>query len=169
LRQLKQRVALRCELRPLTSAETLAYLAGRVRAAGGVASRIFTREAAALLHEHSGGIPRVINVLADNALLAAFAKQTPQVTSRLVNDVARDFHIGHPTAATNPAAPVSAAPPATPAIELVAEPSLLAVSPAATTNDPVTNEPTEVATETAAMGTIPARRRFGFLGRRGTA
>ncbi len=90
---MKQRVALRCELRALTAPETLAYLAGRVRAAGGVASRIFTREAATLLHQHSGGIPRLINVLADNALLAAFGKQSPQVTSQLVADVASDFHL----------------------------------------------------------------------------
>src|SRR3954471_3420125 len=94
LRQLKQRVALRCELRPLTMPETLVYLAGRVRAAGGVASQIFTREAATLLHEHSAGIPRLVNVMADNALLAAFGKQSRQVTSQLVGDVARDFHLG---------------------------------------------------------------------------
>src|SRR4051812_30766466 len=103
LRQLKQRVALRCELRPLTTPETLAYLAGRVRAAGGVASRIFTREAAASLHQHSGGIPRVLNVLADNALLAAFARHSPQVTSQIVADVARDFHLEAPAGVTPPA------------------------------------------------------------------
>jgi general secretion pathway protein A len=51
LRQLKQRVALRCELRPLTIAETLSYLAGRVRAAGGVGSRVLTRPAGTRFHQ----------------------------------------------------------------------------------------------------------------------
>lgn len=93
LRQLKQRIALRCELRPLTLHETLVYLAGRIRAAGGVTSRIFTREAATLLHQKAAGIPRTINVLADNALLAAFARQQSPVTSQIVSEVIQDFRI----------------------------------------------------------------------------
>jgi general secretion pathway protein A len=93
LRQLKQRIALRCELRPLTLHETLVYLAGRIRAAGGVTSRIFTREAATLLHQTAGGIPRTINVLADNALLAAFGRQQSPVTSQIVAEIVRDFRI----------------------------------------------------------------------------
>src|SRR6185369_7555170 len=93
LRQLKQRIALRCELRPLTLHETLVYLAGRIRAAGGVTSRIFTLEAATLLHQTAAGIPRTINVLADNALLAAFARQQSPVTSQIVAEIVRDFRI----------------------------------------------------------------------------
>jgi general secretion pathway protein A len=93
LRQLKQRIALRCELRPLTLHETLLYLAGRVRAAGGVTSRIFTREAATLLHNTAAGIPRTINVLADNAMLAGFGRQQSPVTSEIVAEVVRDFRI----------------------------------------------------------------------------
>ena len=92
-RQLKQRIALRCELRPLTLHETLVYLAGRIRAAGGVTSRIFTREAATLLHQTAAGIPRTINVLADNALLAAFARQQSPVTSQMVTEIVQDFRI----------------------------------------------------------------------------
>jgi general secretion pathway protein A len=93
LRQLKQRVALRCELRPLTLHETFVYLAGRIRAAGGVTSRTFTREAAMLLHQAAAGIPRTINVLADNALLAAFAREQSPVTSETVMEIVRDFRI----------------------------------------------------------------------------
>ena len=74
LRQLKQRIALRCELGPLTLTETLGYVAGRIAAAGGVGAQIFTREAVMLIHERSRGIPRTISVIADNALLTGFAK-----------------------------------------------------------------------------------------------
>jgi len=93
LRQLKQRVALRCELRPLTLQETFGYLAGRIRAAGGVGAQVFTREAVMLIHEQAKGIPRTMNVLADNALVAGFASEQRPVTSALVRDVCRDFDI----------------------------------------------------------------------------
>lgn len=94
LRQLKQRVALRCELNPLTVQEAMGYVAGRIRAAGGVAAQVFTREAVEVLHEYGRGIPRVINVLADNALISGFARGKSPVTSEIVREVARDFHIG---------------------------------------------------------------------------
>ena len=92
LRQFKQRIALRCELRPLTLPETAAYLAGRIRAAGGVGAQVFTREAVALIHEHAQGVPRTISVIADNALLGGFAAGERPVNSRLVREVCRDFH-----------------------------------------------------------------------------
>lgn len=94
LRQLKQRVALRCELKPLTLSETLGYIAGRIRAAGGVAAQIFTREAVTLIFEQSRGIPRSINVLADNALVAGFALEQRPVDSQIVREVCRDFDMG---------------------------------------------------------------------------
>ena len=93
LRQLKQRVALRCELRPLTMQEGLGYLAGRVRAAGGDPSRVFTREGAVLLHERAGGIPRTMNVIADNALITGFARGQAPVTRAIVTEVSDDFSI----------------------------------------------------------------------------
>ena len=101
LRQLKQRISLRCELRPLTSGETVAYIAGRIRAAGGIAAKIFTREAVALIYEQSLGIPRTINVLADNALVAGFATGQRPVNSQLVREVCRDFDV-RPAAESDP-------------------------------------------------------------------
>ena len=95
LRQLKQRIALRCELRPLTLRETAAYLAGRVKAAGGQGARVFTREAVTLIHERSLGIPRTVNVLADNALLTSFAAGQRPVTRQIVMEVCRDFDLGN--------------------------------------------------------------------------
>jgi general secretion pathway protein A len=95
LRQLKQRVALRCELRPLNLRESAAYLAGRVKAAGGQGARVFTREAVTLIHERSLGIPRTLNVLADNALLTSFAAGQRPVTRQIVLEVCRDFDLGN--------------------------------------------------------------------------
>jgi general secretion pathway protein A len=93
LRQLKQRVALRCELQPLTLRETAAYLAGRIKAAGGQGARLFTREAVTLIHERSFGIPRTINVIADNALVTSFAAGQRPVTRQVVLEVCTDFHL----------------------------------------------------------------------------
>jgi general secretion pathway protein A len=94
LRQLKQRVALRCEIGPFNQQETAAYIAHRIRTAGGDAARLFTREAVILIHERSGGIPRTISVICDNALLTGFALGRQPVDSAVVREVARDFDLG---------------------------------------------------------------------------
>jgi general secretion pathway protein A len=96
LRQLKQRIALRCELRPLNVREAALYVAGRITAAGGVPAHVFTREAFELVHEYSRGIPRTINVIADNALLGGFAAEQRPVTRPVVLEVCRDFDIRTP-------------------------------------------------------------------------
>jgi general secretion pathway protein A len=93
LRQLKQRVALRCELRALTLTETAAYISKRISAAGGAPVQVMTRDAVVLLHEYSRGIPRTINVLADNALLGGFATGQPKVTRQLVLEACADFDL----------------------------------------------------------------------------
>lgn len=93
LRQLKQRVALRCELRPLKPLETVEYIAGRIQTAGGIPGRVFTREAVQVISERSSGIPRTINVIADNVLLGGFAAQQRPVRSGIVREICRDFDI----------------------------------------------------------------------------
>jgi general secretion pathway protein A len=105
LRQLKQRIALRCELRPLTLLETCAYVAGRIAAAGGVPAKMFTREAVILIHEYARGIPRTINVIADNALLGGFATGQHTVTRQRVFEACADFDIAGPIAAPREPAP----------------------------------------------------------------
>jgi general secretion pathway protein A len=115
LRQLKQRVALRCMLQPLKAEETGMYLAGRIQAAGGDAGQVLTRQAVAAIHQYSRGIPRTINVLAENALLTAFAVQERPVTRQVVMDVCRDFDL----AAADPTAP----PAVTPAPRAAAKPA----------------------------------------------
>lgn len=94
LRQLKQRVALRCELRPFSLADTASYISGRLRIAGGAPHEIFTRDAVIGIFEGSGGIPRTINVIADNALIGGFAAQAKPVPANVVEEVCRDFDLG---------------------------------------------------------------------------
>lgn len=91
LRQLKQRVSLRCELSPFTLAETAAYIASRIRTAGGGAVRLFTQEAVAAIHQHSSGIARTINVICDNALVTGMALDRRPVDRAAVLEVCRDF------------------------------------------------------------------------------
>ena len=88
---LKQRVALRCELRPLTAVETAQYIATRIRAAGGAPTNLFTREAVDQIHRRSQGIPRIISVICDNALVTAFALNQKPVNSRMIADVCQDL------------------------------------------------------------------------------
>jgi general secretion pathway protein A len=115
LRQLKQRVALRCVLRPLSLLETTAYLAGRVSAAGGVGAQVFTREAVVVIFEHARGVPRMINVIADNALLGGFAAGERPVNARIVREVTSDFQMqsdgepagGRPESQARPGQPAS--------------------------------------------------------------
>jgi general secretion pathway protein A len=99
LRQLKQRVALRCALAPLTLQETASYIAARIRTAGGDAARIFTREAVSVIYERSGGIPRTISVICDNALVAGVALDRRPVGRDIILEVCADFDL-HAAAAT---------------------------------------------------------------------
>jgi len=117
LRQLKQRVALRCEIAPFTLPETAAYIGTRIKAAGGVPSQLFTQEAVRLIHERSGGIPRTISVICDNSLVNGMALNRQPVDCALVAEVCRDLHfepnnaILPPTRAVRPEAdPARSAP-----------------------------------------------------------
>jgi general secretion pathway protein A len=92
-RPLKQRVALRCELRPLTLPETFTYIVGRIKAAGAVPANVFTREAVELIYERSRGNPRTINVIADNALVVGLAAKQRPASRQAVAEVCRDFDI----------------------------------------------------------------------------
>jgi general secretion pathway protein A len=96
LRQLKQRIALRCVLAPLDLRETGAYIANRLRIAGGNITNVFTREAVGLIHERSRGIPRIISVICDNALVTGFASEQRPVGRDVIADVCRDFDLGAP-------------------------------------------------------------------------
>jgi general secretion pathway protein A len=160
LRQLKQRVALRCELRPLTAHETAAYLAGRIKAAGGVGAHVFTREAVTRIHEFSAGIPRTISVIADNALLTGFALQHRPVTSQIVLDVCKDFDLDAPDQPKAEPEPTSV-PAASPAAPVPPTGRLLDLEPtgpqSADTGAPREPEPRE---DNQLVSAFPRLRRF---------
>jgi general secretion pathway protein A len=112
LRQLKQRVSLRCALGPFDLRNTASYIAGRLRIAGGNAAEVFTQKAVIAIYECSGGLPRTINVIADNSLIGGFAAQVRPVTTEIVRDVCADFDIQQPAASNGnghqPTMPVAA-------------------------------------------------------------
>ncbi len=96
LRQLKQRIALRAQLAPLDEEETRAYIERRLQIAGADPKHesIFSAGAIAALYRESGGLPRLINTVAENALIAAYARQMRTVTPDIIDDVAREFRLG---------------------------------------------------------------------------
>jgi len=87
LRQLAQRVTGRYHLHPLSTTETAAYARHRLRVSGST-SDIFSNMALAELYHLSGGVPRVINIVADRALLGAYTQDRHRVTSGLVRHAA---------------------------------------------------------------------------------
>jgi len=93
LRQLKQRVALRAELTAFSLKETAGYIASRITIAGGRADQVFTRDAVLAIHAASKGLPRIISVLCDNALVTGFAANVRPVGSAVVADVCKDFDL----------------------------------------------------------------------------
>ncbi len=110
LRQLKQRVVLRCELTPLSLKDTAAYIHARVRTAGGEATQLFTREAVVAIHQHSNGIPRVISVICDNALVNGFAADQKPVGASTVHEVCKSLSLPFHESPRVPAPAFAAAP-----------------------------------------------------------
>lgn len=94
LRQLAQRITARYHLMPLDEEETEAYVRHRLAVAG--CQRFpFSKLALRKLHQHSGGIPRLINVIAERALLAGYARDLSQINERLVDRAASET-LSHP-------------------------------------------------------------------------
>jgi general secretion pathway protein A len=89
LRQLSQRITARYHLLPFTAQETRAYLSHRLALAGGAAD-IFEGGALREVHRLSGGVPRLINVIGDRALLGAYAQRRSTVDRQTVRAAARE-------------------------------------------------------------------------------
>lgn len=103
LRQLRQRITVRCRTNPLSLKETQGYIAGRLRIAGANGAPLFSPEAIENIYRYARGIPRVINVLCEHALINAFADQQKTVTVAHVEGVAHEFDLN----GSEPAAPSS--------------------------------------------------------------
>jgi type II secretory pathway predicted ATPase ExeA len=95
LRQLKQRIALRCHLDALSLDETVKYIGRRLQISGApVVGQIFPEAAIEAVFRYSRGIPRLINTICENALLAGYAKQAATITPEIIDGVARDLRVG---------------------------------------------------------------------------
>ncbi len=101
LRQLRQRIMLRCKTTPLTKEQTHDYIAERLRIAGASGEPIFTPKTVETIHLYSMGIPRVVNLLCEHSLINAFVEQQRPISPKTVEDVAHEFQLDE----VEPAAP----------------------------------------------------------------
>jgi general secretion pathway protein A len=92
LRALRQRAVLRLNLIPLDAVDTRRYVANRLFTAG-AASSLFTENACRAVHHYSRGIPRLINLLCDNAMIAGYALDKQLIKGRLIQEVAIDLKL----------------------------------------------------------------------------
>jgi type II secretory pathway predicted ATPase ExeA len=93
LRQLDQRVSIRYELKPLDQETVAAYVAHRLTIAGGSAAVAFSAKALEQVYRLSGGIPRLINLICDRALLAGFSEQASRITPEMVINAAQSLDV----------------------------------------------------------------------------
>jgi general secretion pathway protein A len=93
LRQLRERIGLVAELKPLTLRQTADYVAHRLRVGGASRRDLFTRPAIWRIHRASRGIPRRVNVICDKALVFGFAEGAPRITARIVREVEREWRV----------------------------------------------------------------------------
>lgn len=84
LRQLKQRIGLRCTIRPLTEDEVADYIRSRLRVAGSPDLHLFTERAVRRIAEYTGGIPRLVNILCDHCLLIGYVEQKRKIEREIV-------------------------------------------------------------------------------------
>lgn len=117
LAQLRQRIRIHYNLEPLSAAETVEYIAHRLAVAGRT-EPLFTAQAAARIHELSGGIPRLVNHLAGNALLTAFVAAARKVEVQHVAAEGMPETPAQPVVAPTPPAAAPAPPPVAAASQL---------------------------------------------------
>jgi general secretion pathway protein A len=93
LRQLDQRVSIRYDLKPLSAEETAAYVQHRLSVAGGGAAVTFAPKSLARVHQFTGGIPRLINLLCDRSLLTAYSSHSTRVAPACVAEAAESLQL----------------------------------------------------------------------------
>ncbi len=134
VRQLRQRIALWCRTKPLTLAQAGEYIAGRLKIAGTTAE-IFLPDAIQLIHRASQGIPRVINLICENALIFAYVDQFRQVPASVAYAAIQDLNLGDDTSLLyDPGAP--GAQPVFPANDLLLQPAPVSGTAPTAADDP---------------------------------
>ncbi len=93
LRQLRQRIMLRCKTSPLTKEQTRDYVIERLRIAGSSGEAVFSDQAVDAIYIYSLGIPRVVNLLCEHSLVNGFVEQERPILPKIVEDVAREFQL----------------------------------------------------------------------------
>jgi general secretion pathway protein A len=88
-RQLKQRVSLRYHLQPLNEEDTKKYIEKRLKSAGAIDPHIFTAKAMEKIFSYSQGIPRLINIISDHALLAGYVEHKKIIGPKMIKEAAR--------------------------------------------------------------------------------
>ena len=96
LRQLKQRVVLRCHLEPFTLRDTTEYINSRLERAGMPNQQVFSEEMIAEIHLRAQGTPRLLNALCDNLLLSAFAVEQRTCNIEMLDEVCTDMRLEWP-------------------------------------------------------------------------
>jgi len=96
LRQLDQRVSIRYDLKPLSPEETSAYVQHRLSVAGGRAAVTFAPKALGRVHRYTAGIPRLINLLCDRALLSGYSAHTNRILPEHVEGAAHSLELERP-------------------------------------------------------------------------
>ena len=101
LRQVKQRVALRYSLEPLTDMEVRGYIDRRLEVAGapGRALQIFPPPTLARILHYAHGIPRLVNTICDGALVSGYGRKATVITPAMIEEVATDLRLGYKNAA----------------------------------------------------------------------
>jgi general secretion pathway protein A len=94
LRQLNQRISIRCELLPLSREETAEYIRHRISVASGGRSRVrFGVDALKTIHEYSGGIPRLINLIGDRCLILGLATQASTIDRKIAREAVANLEL----------------------------------------------------------------------------
>jgi general secretion pathway protein A len=93
LRQLRQRITVRCTLEPLNEEETAQYIDHRMRVAGCAESGVFDAGAVSMIFKHTQGTPRIVNILSDRSLLAGYVDKVRTIGPQQVRKAVREVEV----------------------------------------------------------------------------
>jgi type II secretory pathway predicted ATPase ExeA len=103
VRQLRQRISLWCRTQPLTVDETTLYITERLRIAGATQA-VLSPDAIQLIHRYSKGIPRVINLICEHALISAYVEQIKPIPARIIESVCTELDLAQQPFVISPVA-----------------------------------------------------------------